>query len=452
MAVNDPLLEAIADDLEIQTSTAGVYPPYVQMVGETLCEAAHEENESILTEELYRRKDGCKGIIGRYLLQRLAEFGEQEDAARRVLVALVRSTGVKDLGALEELHAETRLDAEPLTQLLAELVNKRVIRQLGDGQYEIIHDHLAFLVDREIVDDEQRQLKELREFLDLRARAYVTDHVPLQSPDMARLYKVREHILPNDDQMRLLLYSCLLGRGPAWFWLQNAQKAIYVSLLRDALVSPIAELRCNAISIIAQVAGSKAFSNLRVMVQDDDEAVRQAATKALPQVLQQMGREALPDLREMLKDQVGSVRRAAVELLAQVAGHEVLPDLREMLKDQDHDVWQAAMKGLVQVVDGEDVPDLREMLKDRVVGGVRRAMVEVLVRVVGREAIRDLREMLKDQDRTVRQAVAQALEELSTEDDLEELAEWAAHHWLTEGGKEATELLIHLDRKLYFPA
>jgi hypothetical protein len=38
-----------------------------------------------------------------------------------------------------------------------------------------------------------------------------------------------------------------------------------------------------------------------------------------------------------------------------------------------------------------------------------------------------------------------------TEDDLMWLVEWVTHYPLAEAGEMANRLLIHLDRKLYFP-
>jgi len=489
VGVGDSLLmDTIADALEVQTSTAGVYPPYVQMVGETLCRAARAENESILTEELYRERGGCEGIIGRYLLQRLAEFGEREEAARRVLVALVRSTGVKGQRPFEELQAEAGLDTERLAQVLAELVDRRMVRHLGGGEYEIVHDHLASLVDREIVSAQERELKELQEFLELRARAYARHHVLLQPVDMARLYGVREQISPTDDQMRLLLHSCLSGEGPAWFWLREAPKARVVSLLRDALAMPILSLRRNAASALAQMAGRDALPDLREMLKDEDRDVRLAAAealaqilqqmgrdavpdllemlkdedraarrapgRALAQILQQMGRDAIPDLREMLKDENGDVRGAAAQALAQVAGRDEIPELWKMLKDEDWSARRAAARALAQVAGRDAIPDLREMLKDED-WGARRAAGWALAQILqqmGRDAIPDLREMLKDENGDVRGAAMRALQGLVTENDLVWLAEWAIRSPLADAGELANRLLIHLDRKLYFPA
>jgi len=456
VAVSGPLLDMMADELEAQTPTPGVYPPYVQMVGETLCRLAREKNEPILTGELYHTEGGCREIIGRYLLQRLAEFGEQEEAARRVLVALVRSTGVKGLRSSEELQAETRLDSDLLASLLAKLVDKRMIRHLGSGQYEIVHDHLAQLVDREIVSNEERQLKELREFLDLKARAYTASYSPLQPADMARLYAVRQHITPTDDQLRLLLHSCLLEQGPAWFWLRDAQATRYLPLLRDALSCPIPLLRRNTTPIIAQVAGREAIPNLRELLKDENTEVWKAAAQTLAQVLQQIGQEAIPDLRKLLKDenadvwetaqalaqvlqQMGwgaapglrellkdwhpEIHRAAAQALAQLLqqmGQEAIPDLREFLKDQDSHVRKAAAQALTQVVAREAIPDLCELLDDQH-PEVREAAVQALAQAAARDTISYLRKLLKDQHPEVRKAAVQALAQVAGRDTISDL-------------------------------
>jgi len=414
VGVKAPLLDVIANELDAQTQAPGVYSPFVQMVGETLCRAAHDENEGILTEEVYRAKGGCSGIIGHYLLGRLAEFVEQEGAARKVLIALVRSTGVKVQHALDDVQAETGLAVDQLEPLLARLVNKRMVRRLGSGQYEIIHDHLALLVNQQIVNASERQLKELRELLDLKARAFATYHTLLMPEEMARLYAAREHILPTDDQMWLLLHSCLWGQGPAWFWLRDAPEDRYVPIMRDALSSPAVSVRRHAVVLLTEATRQAAIPDLREMLKDSDEYVRRAAVRTLGQVA---GRDAIPDLREMLKDSDEGVLQAAVEALAQAAGQDAVPDLREMLKDSDEYVRRAAVEALAQAAGQDAVPDLRKMLEDSNVD-VRQAAVEGLGQVAGRDAIPDLREMLKDSNEGVLQAAEEALGQVAGRADI----------------------------------
>ncbi len=324
VGVKPPLLNAIADELDAQTQSLGVYPPFVQMVGETLCRAAREQNQSILTQEIYRTKEGCSGIIGHYLLGRLAEFEEQEDAARKVLIALIRSTGIKGQRSLDEVHAETGLVRAQLEILFARLVDKRMIRRLGGEQYEIIHDHLALLVDQEIVDASERQIKEIRELLALKAKAFAVYRTLLQPEEMVQLYAVREHIQPTNEQMRVLYYSCLHDQGPAWFWLRNAPEDRHEHSLRDALGSPTVNVRRRAIMLLAELSIQGFISDLREMLKDSDASVRHVAKGALIPMLKLA---TISDLREMLKDSDGYVRRVAMETLAQVAGRDAIPDL-----------------------------------------------------------------------------------------------------------------------------
>jgi HEAT repeat protein len=419
VAIDDLLLTAMTDDLERQTLTPGVYPPYVQMVGETLCRAAHEGNESIVTEELYRAQGGCAGIIGHYLLERLAEFGKEKEAARQVLVALVRSTGVKRQRSLEELEVETGRGEELLRPLLAKLVDRRMIRHLGGGEYEIIHDHLAHLVDQEIIGAGERELKELREFMDLRGRAYRRHPALLQTPDMARLYATREKISPNDDQMRLLLHSSLAEQGPAWYWLKDALRAKIILWLRDALTCPIVNIHRVAASTLVEVAGSEAIPDLRGLLKDRDGQIRRAATEALVKVA---GPDSIPDLREMLKDESEEVRRAAVGALARVAGPDAIPDLREMLKDESELIRSAAVHALAKVAGPNAIPDLREMLNDESEWG-RQAAVGALAKVAGPDAVPALREMLKDESEKVRQEAVEALAKVAGPDAIADLRE-----------------------------
>jgi len=49
----------------------------VQMVGETLYIAGQEAADNIVTATLYSEKGGATKIIGEYLFNRLAEFGER---------------------------------------------------------------------------------------------------------------------------------------------------------------------------------------------------------------------------------------------------------------------------------------------------------------------------------------------------------------------------------------
>ena len=451
IGIDDLLLDCIADDLAAQTPAAGVYPPYVQMVGETLCGLARNENEGILTEELFDSRGRAAGIIGRYLYDKLDEFGDRKEAARQVLVALARSAGVKAQQTVDVLQRESGLDYPQFSDLLDNLIGRRMMRTVRANEYEIIHDHLAQLV-ADSLDDGERRFKHLRELLDLRARSYSQSRILLQTPDMAELYKVRERISPNESEMRLLLHSCILGNGPAWFWLTDAPKGQIVAFLRDGLESQMPAVRSSAARYLSDIAGREAIPDLVPLLADQDWSVRQAVAKALAKI---GGREAIPDLRPLLADHDKYVRRAAAETLANLADREAIPDLRRLLADQDEDehvrqaaafaladlagreaipdlrplladpdededVRQAAALALTETAGWEDIADLRRWLADTN-GEVRWAAVEALAKIAGQEDIPVLRRLLADLDGAVRRAAAQALAEIAGREDISDL-------------------------------
>jgi len=328
VGVDERLLDLIAEDLENQTPTAGVYPPYVQMVGGTVSCIACTDNDGILTEELFRESGGCAMIIGQYLLKQLDQFGVRREEARKVLVALARSTGIKGRRSVDELQVETGLCAAALISLLTDLTNRRMVRSLGGGHYEIVHDYLARLV-ADSMEAKERGLKEVRETLELRARSHAATGVPLQPVDMARTYMIRDQIRPDHGQIRMLLHSCLASQGPAWFWLQRVDDPEWAILLREALAHPMSVVRKEVIRIVARMRVQDAFPDLMKLMKDEDTDVRVEAIKALPQV---GGQDALPDLRKLMRDGDREARIEAVKALGQVGGQQVLPELSELVE------------------------------------------------------------------------------------------------------------------------
>ncbi len=427
VGVDDLLLDAIADDLERQTPTSGVYPPYVQMVGERLCELAREGGEGVVTQALYERQGGCAGIIGRYLLDRLSEFGDCREAAERTLTNFVCWMGSKRQVPLAELQRESGLGAEFFSQLLAQMVDKRLVRPLGHDQYELVHDHLAWLVSQEIVDPNERRTKQLRELLGLKASAYIASSIPLHPIDMAELYTVRERISPDENELRLLLHSSLVGRGPAYYWLRQIPLDGLLTLLQDGLHRPLPQLRWQALRLMIRLRGTTAIPYLRHMLQDHDARVRR---RVVAQLAKLAGQEAIPDLRRMLQDPDPMVRLRAVRALATVGMQEAIPDLRRMLGDEDYRVQGEAIEKLASLAGRDAIPDLLKLMRPH-----ERVMLEVvdtLVPLLGENEITIMLAMLQDEDEDIRLRAAEGLARLSSHEAIPALRELMhARSWST---------------------
>ena len=77
----EQLIEIILDDT--QKGEDRLYPPYIQMVAETLCTKVDQKNP-IITREIYLDQlKGADNIIVHYLIERLNEFGTQKEKAEK---------------------------------------------------------------------------------------------------------------------------------------------------------------------------------------------------------------------------------------------------------------------------------------------------------------------------------------------------------------------------------
>ena len=118
-----PLIEIILDD--IQKGDERLYPPYIQMVAETLCKRI-DLHKPIITREIYLEQlTGADNIIARYLIERLNEFGSLKDDAERILIFLTSSMGKKAQKSLIELSQETEKDINNLKDIINKMIDLR---------------------------------------------------------------------------------------------------------------------------------------------------------------------------------------------------------------------------------------------------------------------------------------------------------------------------------------
>jgi HEAT repeat protein len=298
--------------------------------------------------------------------------------------------------------------------------------------------------------------KRQREWMSLMAKEYASSRTPLQVAQMARLYAVREQIVPDDDQIPLLLHSCLLGRGPAWFWLRCFPGRRILGPLLDALAHRIPDIWWRAASTVAALVGPEAVPDLQEMLSDENDNVRQVSASALAEIYKGMGKEGAAKLQEMLNHEDTAVRREAGVVLVWLLGHEDIPILRQLLEDEDRSIRREAFQALQmllwemkrrampyvyemikstnemeqrvakltlsRVAKREDVSDLRTLLSGSD-GEVRKLAVYALARVAGRDAIPDLKELLKDQDTQVGEALVSELARVMGPEDISDLQE-----------------------------
>jgi len=467
------LMDLILSDIDSQGK--GFYPPYVQIVGKTLAEAAQAAGEQVITVRLYDGQGGAASIIGRYLFQELETFAGERELTESVLKALVRAEGVRHQKSLDELRQQTRLDTDVLTELLDRMSARRLIRPLEDNCYEIIHDFLAQLVVDELVGPEERQLRLLLDRLALKARAYASTGELCEAYDMACLYQVRDQIAPHGSERALLLQSCLAGVGPAWYWFKDSKAGDILAVTREAVWHPYETLAVNALNLSLQEESNEVVPMLKDILKDTSRPprVKQRALQAtadlrvieaLPEVVEALddadwdvkksaieaigaleARDALPNVKNLLDDFRWSVRVAAVEVIALLEQQGSLPQLQELLESEDPYRRKAALRALAKLEPDEALPRAQEMVED---GDwlVRTTVVEVLAQLKGQRALPEFRELLKDKEWAVRAAVVSSIAELGIVEALPELrqslkdADWRVRKAATEAlGKLALQ-------------
>ncbi len=233
MNLRDYEQNRIKRDLLVASKSGGffeVYPPYIQMLVDHMWSASKKGKGAYRLKD-YQEAGGMEGVIGGYLNRQLEYAQDSEGYVERVLVSLVRSYGVKAQRYLDEIVADTGFEKANCEATLEKLIDLRLVRHIED-YYEISHDFIARRIMSELVDSEERELKRFRELLTSKAAAFGTTEAPLTCEELLMVYKHKERIIPSEVELRLLLSSWVKGRGPALYWLLNAEAVKILEWLR----------------------------------------------------------------------------------------------------------------------------------------------------------------------------------------------------------------------------
>jgi HEAT repeat protein len=446
------LLEIILDD--IQKAEDRVYPPYLQMVAETLCRMVDEKNPIITRELYFEQAKGADNIIAHYLLNHLKEFSPQQEKAKKVLVYLTTSAGKKAQRTLTELSRATEIATKELQEILVKMVDLRMVRPV-DEEFEIIHDHLGKVVDSELVNEQDRTIKFLQEQLDSFQRLYEVHRAPMSSQSfVASLYRNRKKIAPDEQKHSLLLCTSLsIGEahygGCCWYWLRQIPRARLLDLTIELFTHSDEEIGRAAGWLFVELAEPPDLDRIVPLLKDGNKSVRETAVMVLGKI---GSRDDLVRIASMLKDENESIRYAAVKALGKIGSRDDLNRIVSLLKDGNESVLEAAAGAFANLVTRDDLDHITPLLKDgnksvretavmalRKIGSrddlvliasmlkdenesVRYAAVEALGKIGNREALDRIASMLKDEHWSVRLAAVLALGEIGTRDDLDRIA------------------------------
>lgn len=417
VGISDELIDRIVKELKKESEHGKFYPPFIQIVASSLINLAGS-NGGIITEELYNNEvSNVETIVGEYLINRLNEFGDINSEKRKnteaILKELVRD-GVKEQKEKDELRRYLNIPEDELKELLDILVNKRLIRHLGNNNYEIIHDFLASKVE-EMIMDEERPLRGARDILRIKSQHYRYMSTPslLEPNEMIILYSHKESILPNTLEKELLMFSYLAGKGPVWFWFNENEDFIYRDIIKKALFSDNSEVRAGASIVFQHLATNNDLSFIRKMLNNSDYFVRITAVKAFVRFATY---DDFDQIKKLLKDSDGDVRRFAIKAFEKFSTSKDLKPIKDLLDDSDGLVRGSAVRTLAKFGTHDDLPIIIDMFEDPY-EYVRKIAVEAFGKLATHDDIIKIIPMLKDLELCVRKTALKSFLNLITPND-----------------------------------
>jgi len=317
------LIDIIIDDLEREDNL--VYPPDLQMVIDTLNKNVSQDNRIISKRYYLKKLKGTKSIISQYLMDQLKEFGTEREKARKILVYLINSQGNKLQKSLEKLSEETEIKVKKLKQLLDKFIDIRMLRVLGNGKFELIHDYLGKIINKELVKKEDQEINFLEDQLDSFYQAFRINEEPINSPlFMAKLYRNRRKVKIKKEMFPMLLSTCILNHGPGWYWLKDLSRKEIHKMLKKLVYHQ--DINSDASFMFVRTTDIEDRSEIIEMLTSSNKNARKVACRALKKI-------ACPEDKErvlkLMKDK--ELREEAAEIFVKIAQPEDKDTIMEML-------------------------------------------------------------------------------------------------------------------------
>lgn len=242
----DELIQEIIADLEIESIRGvgvAVYPPFLQMVAETVFKKAQDANAPP-DIALYRLLGKATKIIGKYLGSRLGLLGTHVHESRAVLISLA-APGRRLRRSKNEISMDTQLTPDIVEICLNELASLRFVHAVGDT-WEITHDFLAQKVIEEMVAPEEHEARVFRDVMVAKAAAFRSTGELLSLKEHLGIYAHRSRIRPTPDEVELLFVGSLAGNGPAQYFLRNVTSTLPLAWATQHTTSEDPNIRKNA--------------------------------------------------------------------------------------------------------------------------------------------------------------------------------------------------------------
>jgi HEAT repeat protein/energy-coupling factor transporter ATP-binding protein EcfA2 len=264
---------------------ASINPPQLQLVCDAVYDHARGSGRQHITMADYDSVGGAQGILDRYIEAALDEHrGDDRELAKNVLIALVSSHDTKAKSDLANLATELGEDESDLAPVLNRLTSQRLVRRLDEeNAYELAHDILAATITTWI-DDEERQVKRVRELLRQELSDWRQDPSALLSHGkFQRINATRDSLRFTEEEAAFLLRAALLYDEDVPYWLDQVGKPdSQINILLETLDSNSAQARFTSAKFLANYPQDRAAVVLaHAALEDPEPMVRDVAAVSL---------------------------------------------------------------------------------------------------------------------------------------------------------------------------
>ena len=195
---------------ELLSEEGGIEPPLLQIVCDALYQNAQSEGRTEIDMRDYEAVGDVKGALGKYLEDKLRQFGKQQGTAKVVLKALVTAEGTKRASFVDELLSriksaslQTITEEELQKDYLDKFVRDRLVRveeSEGEARYELSHEYLVKHIGAWI-EESEREVTKVLELIDRAYEAYQTTDLLLENSALQMIKPFEDQlILPADKQ------------------------------------------------------------------------------------------------------------------------------------------------------------------------------------------------------------------------------------------------------------
>ncbi|MEW5870366.1 MAG: SUMF1/EgtB/PvdO family nonheme iron enzyme [Chloroflexota bacterium] len=311
-AIEKPLLKlsagiqfepTLVEELSKDTESGRMALPQLQIICNHLYEQALKSGDNRILLQSYRQKGGALAILGKYLEEKLAQFGAEQKLAKSILQEMVSTDGEKQAYTPEELSQQLHVDSQTIEHVLQSLLNHRLLQcdeQDGLQYFRIVHDYLSQRI-KEWMAPELLERKSALELLRRKVLDWQQTEKRHMSPETFRgLHPRLENLgITDKDSIDCLIVSAFYAASPLGpdsefqigpedvkkvrHWIIHAlQSGLEIAqLLERVTTDPCFKRRARNINILGQLAIPDSRQWIEKALQDEYPQVRIQAIRSL---------------------------------------------------------------------------------------------------------------------------------------------------------------------------